>query len=266
MDEKKRKLVGYLVYGVIVAVFLLNSFYIVRPGEVGVCVRLGKIKKVSDNGMHFKLPIIDSVTRISLQIGKDQVKSEAASKDLQQIDTVIALNYGILQSKAADIFSNFQNRRNLEERIVAPSVQETMKAVTAKFTAEELITQREQVSAEIRSSLEERLKPFGIVIDGVAIINFDFSKQFSDSVEEKNVAVQKALTAQRDLERIKIEAEQKVATARAEAESLRLQKTEVTPAILHLRAIEKWDGKLPQVMNGSNSGMMMNLGIAKGDS
>ncbi len=241
-----------IVGAIVVFYVLITSWFIVKPGEVAIVLNLGKIVRTVDNGLHFKFPIFESVTRISIRISKDQVTSEAASKDLQRIDTSVALNYGIKRSHADKIFTNFGSRKNLEERIVEPSIQETMKAVTAKFTAEELITQRHIVSDQIREDLSARLAPFGITIEGIAITNFSFSKEFSASVEEKNVAVQKALTAQRDLERIKIEAEQKIATAKAEAESLRVQKTEVTPAMVRLRAIEKWDGHLPQVVSDAN--------------
>jgi regulator of protease activity HflC (stomatin/prohibitin superfamily) len=145
----------------------------------------------------------------------------------------------------------------LGDRLLDPAIQEVVKAVTSRFTAEELITRRDIVSQQMREGLEIRLEKYGIDITAVSIINFAFSAEFEKSVEEKNVAVQKALTAQRDLERIKIEAEQKIATARAEAESLRLQKTEITPAMVQLRTIQKWDGHLPQVVG--NGQMLIDM-------
>ena len=231
--------------------FSLSFWFIIKPGEIGIVLNLGKIARTEENGIHVKWPIVESVKRMNVRISKDIVKSEAASKDLQRIDTAIAVNYGLRREQVEKIFINFETRKNLEDRIVEPAVQETMKAITAKFTAEELITHRHIVSNQIKEDLIFRLSPFGLQIEGISIINFEFSKEFSDSVEQKNVAVQKALMAQRDLERIKIEAEQKIASARAEAESLRIQKSEVTPAMVNLRAIEKWDGHLPQMMGAA---------------
>jgi regulator of protease activity HflC (stomatin/prohibitin superfamily) len=137
-------------------------------------------------------------------------------------------------------------------------VQEVVKAVTASYTAVELITQREKVRAEIKNHLKERLVGYNIVVDDFSIINFKFSQQFTQAIESKQTAEQFALKAQRDLERIKIEAEQKIAQAQAEAEALRLQKANITPELVKLRqieasmkAIEKWDGHMPQVTSGT---------------
>jgi regulator of protease activity HflC (stomatin/prohibitin superfamily) len=133
-----------------------------------------------------------------------------------------------------------------------------VKAVTAKFTAVMLITQRETVRHEIKELLKQRLGSNNIVVDDFSIVNFAFSKQFTQAIEAKQTAEQLAMKAQRDLERIKIEAEQKIAQAKAEAEALRLQKENVTPQLVRLRqieaslkAIEKWDGRMPRVTSGA---------------
>jgi regulator of protease activity HflC (stomatin/prohibitin superfamily) len=145
-----------------------------------------------------------------------------------------------------------------KERIIDPAVQEVVKAVTAKYTAVELITQREKVRTEIKDLLRQRLVGYNIGVDDFSIINFKFSQQFTQAIESKQTAEQFALKAQRDLERIKIEAEQKVTQAKAEAEALRLQKANITQELVSLRqieasmkAIEKWDGHLPKVTGGA---------------
>ena len=138
-----------------------------------------------------------------------------------------------------------------KERLIDPSVQEAVKAVTAQFTAEELITRRAEVSIMIKEMLSERLVNRHILVDEFNIVDFNFSPVFNDAIEAKQKAEQDALKAQRDLERIKIEAEQKVTEAQAEAESQRLQRETITDTILQLRAIEKWDGVLPQVTSGA---------------
>jgi regulator of protease activity HflC (stomatin/prohibitin superfamily) len=145
-----------------------------------------------------------------------------------------------------------------KERIIDPAVQECVKAVTARFTAAELITQREKVRVEIQEMLKQRLQTYGIVVDDFSIVNFKFSDQFTQAIEAKQTAEQLALKAQRDLERVKVEAEQKITQAKAEAEALRLQKQNVTPELIKLRqieatmkAIEKWDGHLPQITTGA---------------
>ncbi|MEO1088799.1 MAG: prohibitin family protein, partial [Acidobacteriota bacterium] len=137
-----------------------------------------------------------------------------------------------------------------ETRIIDPAVQESVKAITAQFTAEELITKREQVSVEIKEMLTGRLARNYILVDEFSITELDFSEVFNNSIEAKQVAEQQALKARQDLERIKIEAEQKLAIASAEAEGQRLQRETITAELIQLRAIEKWDGRLPQVAGG----------------
>ena len=184
------------------------------------------------------------------------VDAESVSKDLRDTKSIIAVNYHVSPAKANWVYQNIG--REYKERIIDPTVQEVVKAVTAKYTAVELITQRERVRDEIKNLLKERLMAYSIIVDDFSIVNFTFSKQFAHAIEEKQTAEQLALKAQRDLERIKIEAEQKVTQARAEAEALRLQKENVTTEMVKLRqieatlkAIEKWNGQLPRVTAGA---------------
>jgi len=155
------------------------------------------------------------------------------------------------------------------ERIIDPAILEVVKAVSARYSAEELITKRPQVSEAMRTSLMERLERYNIEVDAFSIVAFSFSKVFTEAIEAKQTAEQLALKAKRDLERVKIEAEQKVTAAKAEAESLRLQRANISPDLIELRkieanlkAIEKWDGILPQVV-GTGGVPLIGLGDMK---
>jgi regulator of protease activity HflC (stomatin/prohibitin superfamily) len=199
---------------------------------------------------------MQKIIKIDVRVHKSQVGAESVSKDLQDVRSTIAVNYHILPEKANWIYQHIGTE--YKERIIDPAVQEVVKAVTAKFTAVDLITQRERVRAEIKDLLKQRLVVYNIVVDDFSIVNFSFSEQFSQAIESKQTAEQLALKAQRDLERIKIEAEQKIASAKAEAEALRLQKENVSAQLIQLRqieaslkAIEKWDGHLPSVTSGA---------------
>ena len=257
MDMDQSKLRQLALVGLVGLTLCWGSFYVISPGQTGIIIRLGKLSRTSGDGLNFKVPWIESVIKMETRILKRTAHAKAASKDLQQTDSKIAVNYRIKKSSARSIYTNFGGLDGLGDRLLDPAIQEVVKAVTSRFTAEELITRRDIVSQQMREGLELRLERYGIDVTAVSIINFAFSAEFEKSVEEKNVAVQKALTAQRDLERIKIEAEQKIATARAEAESLRLQKTEITPAMVQLRTIQKWDGHLPQVVG--NGQMLIDM-------
>ncbi len=250
------KIVLLLVVGLIV-VRAVNPFVIINAGERGVLLNFGAVQPtVFDEGLHLRMPIMQRVEKVDVRINKSQTEAESVSKDLQDTKSTIAVNYHISPDKSNWVFQNLG--QEYKARIIDPAVQEVVKAITAKYTAVELITQREKVRGEIKELLKNRLLTYNILVDDFSIVNFKFSQQFEQAIEAKQTAEQLALKAQRDLERIKIEADQKVASAKAEAESLRLQKENVTPQLIELRrieasirAIEKWDGRMPQFTGGA---------------
>ena len=242
-----------ILLGVVVIVILvvaLNGFESVGAGERGVVFSEfgGVLEGVLDEGLRFKIPFVEDIIKMDVTIQKSQTQATASSKDLQMVSSTIALNHHVDPTAANIVYQ--QTRGAYKSRIIDPAVQESVKAVTAQFTAEELITRRAEVSIEIKNALSERLRVHNIVVDEVSIVDFSFSRVFNDAIEAKQTAEQAALKAERDLDRIKIEAEQKITSARAEAEGQRLQRETITPALLQLRAIEKWDGHLPQVTSG----------------
>jgi regulator of protease activity HflC (stomatin/prohibitin superfamily) len=255
MKKALPRILGLLVVVVVFFVFL-NPFVVIGAGERGVVLNFGAVSPtVLDEGLHFRIPIMQKIIKLDVKVQKSQTDAEAASKDLQETFSTIALNFHILPEKVNWIYQKLG--ADFKERIIDPAVQEVVKAVTAKYTAVEVITQREKVRSEIRELLKQRLNVYNIIVDDFSIVNFKFSSQFTQAIENKQTAEQLALKAQRDLDRIKIEAEQKIAQAQAEAEALRLQKENVTTPLVKLRqieatlkAIEKWDGHLPKVTSG----------------
>lgn len=241
----------------IIVISIVNPFVVVGPGERGIVLTFGAVQKtVFSEGLHLRVPVVQKVIKIDVRVHKSQTDAESVSKDLQDTHSTIAVNYHIIPEMASWVYQNIGLQ--YKERIIDPTVQEVVKAVTAKYTAVELITQRERVRSEIKQLLKTRLIGYSINVDDFSIINFKFSQQFTQAIESKQTAEQFALKAQRDLERIKIEAEQKIAQAKAEAEALRLQKANITPELVKLRqieasmkAIEKWDGHLPKVTGSS---------------
>ncbi len=241
----------------LIFLLFLNPFVIIGAGERGVVLNFGAVSpSVLGEGLHMRLPIMQKIIKMDVKVQKSQTDAEAASKDLQETFSTIALNFHILPEKVNWIYQKLG--ADFKERIIDPAVQEVVKAVTAKYTAVEVITQREKVRSEIRELLKQRLMTYNIIVDDFSIVNFKFSNQFTQAIESKQTAEQLALKAQRDLERIKIEAEQKVTQAKAEAEALRLQKENVTVQLVKLRqieaslkAIDKWDGHMPKVTSGA---------------
>lgn len=252
-DPLPGRIIGSIIGGLLAAFVAVNlafgSWYTVDAGEQAVVLRFGAVSRTAGPGLHFKLPFVEAVQTVQTRVTKHTTKSAAASKDLQVVHSEVALNYALSPDMVTAIYTRLGT--TWENVIVEPTMKETFKAVTARYTAEELITKRETVRAQIESELGGKLASYGLMVKGVSITNFDFSPEFNASIEAKQTAEQNALKAQRDLERIKIEAEQKVASARAEAESIRIQKEQVTPMMLQLRAIEKWNGVMPQVTAGT---------------
>ena len=241
----------------LVFTLLLVSFLapiaIVPAGSRGVLTTMGKPSdEVFGEGIHFRFPIVQQMHLMDVRISKREGEGDAASKDLQQVRVKVAVNYHLDPAMAAKAFREVgQTTDDVADRILEPARPEAFKSITARFTAEELITKRAQVSEQIAALLREKMSRHGLILDEFAIINFAFSPSFTAAIEAKVNAEQSNLKAERDLMRIRVEAEQKITSAKAEAESLRLQRQEVTPDVLALRTIEKWDGHLPQVTGGA---------------
>ena len=246
-----------VIIGAILMFFLfLHPWVQIGAGERGVVLNFGAVQKtVLGEGLHFRVPIMQKIARMDVKVQKATTDAAAASSNLQDVSSTVAINYHIVPDKANIVYQSLGIE--FKERIIDPAVQEVVKAVTARYTAEELITKRSAVSDAMKLNLTERLIANNIAVDAFSIVGFSFSKIFMEAIESKQTAEQLALKARRDLERIKIEAEQKITAATAEAESLRLQRANISPDLIDLRrveanirAIEKWNGILPQVTGG----------------
>ena len=246
-----------LVAAVVLFVLMFAKPWVtVGPGQRGVVMNFGAVQPgVLDEGLHLRIPIMQEVVMLDVKVQKAVTDTVAASADLQDVTSTVALNYHLVPDKANVVYQAIGS--SFKERIIDPAILEVVKAVTARYSAEELITKRPQVSEAMRLALTERLKEYNIAVDAFSIVAFSFSKVFAEAIEAKQTAEQLALKARRDLERIKIEADQKITAAKAEAESLRLQRANISADLIELRrieanlkAIEKWNGILPQVTGG----------------
>ena len=256
---------GTVVAGAILVLSIVgvfNAITIIDPGQVGIVIRLGEAQEPAlDEGLHFVIPFITKVERLNVRILKAEVKTEAASKDLQLVKADIVVNYRVDKAQAVTLYRTVGQR--YLETVIEPSIQEAFKAGSAKYTAEELITERATVSVEIRESINTRLEQRGVIIEAVNITTFDFSPEFNKAIEEKVKEEQAAKKAENELKRIKIEKEQAktkaegeaaaiLERAKAEAEALELKKSLATMELIWLTAVEKWDGKLPTHLFGAS--------------
>ena len=253
----------------LVIIISLLPFTTVDTGERVVVVRLGKVDRVLGQGFHWVNPFLEDTHTYDIRQQKEEVEASAASKDLQSITAKVAVNYELNPERVGELYTTLKS--DFKNRVIDPSVQEAVKASTAKYTAEESVTKRELVKTEIKRALAEQInnKSNGlIIVKDVSLTNFDFSPQFNAAIEAKVRAEQEALKAKNDLERVKFEAEQQIAKAHAEAQSIRLQSDAANnPRYVELKQLEvqlefakKWNGQLPTNLYGSAPIPFLQLG------
>lgn len=224
-------------------ILFFGSFTTVGAGYVGVVTRFGAVNRVLDPGFHFTVPLVEGVARMETRTQKEQVEAEAASKDLQDVHSTIALNYHLDGKNAVRVYQNIGVE--YKDRVIAPAMQEAFKATTAKFTASDLIADRDSVKAAALASLKSSLAQYDIVVDNFNIVNFDFSKEFNQAIEDKQVA-------QQNLEKAKTEAETAVTQAKGQADAQKLLKDtgSLTSEYIQFLAVQKWDGHTPLSTSG----------------
>ncbi len=258
MTISKKKITTIIVAAILALALLIvlaNSIAIVKPGHTGVVVTLGKVNAgVLPEGMHFKIPFVQQVVQIDNRISKLEVLTEAFSKDLQTVSTTLAINYRVDAAKSDSLYKNVGI--SYESVLMTPAVNEVLKAITAKYTAEESVTNRAIISDGLVQGLNEKLNEAGLFITDVNILNFDFSEAFITAIEEKQVAQQQLLKAETEkqtaITNAQAEAEAIRIRAQAEAEANKTISESLSDIIIENKKIEKWDGKLPQVQGDAD--------------
>lgn len=248
------------VAGLILAA-LAGAAVIVEAGYVGVVTRFGAVTGVVfEQGLNYKIPFVESVWIADVRTQKEQVDAAAASRDLQEVKSTIALNYRLDAKEAPQVYRNIGPQ--YKQRIVDPAIQEAFKFTTAQFNAEELITQRETVKTKARDFLRERLGAFNVIVDELNIVVFEFSRAFNDAIESKQVAAQRVLQAENERSKARVDAETRVIAAQGEAnavltrakaasEAQQIQRSTLSELYVQFLAVDKWDGKMPQVTGGA---------------
>lgn len=267
MNKNVTKIAIVGVIALLAILVIANCFTIVDAGHTGVVVTLGKVNDgVLQEGLHIKAPFVQKVIKIDNRIVKLEVDTEAFSKDLQTVSTTLAINYRVDTDKSYSIYKNIG--ANYEEVLVTPAVNEVLKAITAKYTAEQSVTNRSLISDGLIDGLNEKLNNIGLYITDVNIINFDFSEAFITAIEEKQVAQQQLLKAETEKQTAITNAEAQAETTRikaeAEAEANNKIKASLNDNIIRSKFYDKWDGKLPEAM-GSDS-IITSIDGAKSDS
>ncbi|MBQ9868177.1 MAG: prohibitin family protein [Ruminococcus sp.] len=273
---KKNKvplIVGIVVIAAVAAVAILSSIKIVPAGCTGVVMTFGEVSDTSlTEGLHFVVPFAQKVEVISNKIQIYEATADAVSKDLQAVSTKIAVNYRIRSEASARIFRDIGV--DYKDVILMPTVQEGMKSVCAKYNAEQLISQRASVAEEIKTELEAKVNEYGIEIEKFNIVNFDFSKEFNEAIEAKQVAEQNLIKTRTEQNQAIVvaeaEAKKKVIAAEADAKAIKARadaqaaanKTiseSLNPSLIQYQTIERWNGVLPKVAGSANPLIAMDI-------
>ena len=255
--EFKPRMIISLLWLIII---LFGCFSTIKTGEIGIKTRFGKIVGSTTNeGIIFKSPI-EKIEKINIKVQKYENKDalSTSTKDMQIVNNIkVSINYQIDGTNVVELYKKVGI--NYSNTILEPAIQETIKGVISKYTSEELVTKRSEISLDINNTLNERIKNYGINSVSVAINNFDFSEAYNQAIEQKAVAEQNVLKAQQELEQTKVEAEKKIVEAEATNKANELLKQNVTYEVLMKQFIEKWDGKLPTTYAGNDILKMFNL-------
>ena len=289
--KKAIKILIIAVVALVLALFLfLNSLAVVPVGSTGIMLTLGRVEegKALSEGMHLKIPFIQKIVSMDNRVKKLELSTEAFSKDIQTVSATLAVNYRMIPEKSFEIYR--KHGTQFENNIIVPATHEVLKSVCAQYTAEELISKRAESSDMMRDELAEKLGELGIEINDFNIIDFDFSAEFIEAVESKQVAEQlkkKAATenetaiaqaerekqvsikqSEAEAERVRIQAEAKAQSmliaAEAEANAVKLaadaeayrmenEGKYVTDELIDKIIAENWDGKLPVVSGSGNN-------------
>lgn len=247
----------------VIAVLLIIgwlSFYSIGPGERGVLTTWGKVVPgVVLPGAHFKIPFVQSATKFDVRVQKYENTEAAASKDLQDVHTNVAVNLHLDANRVDKLYQTVGNIAEVEAKLLRPIVSNSLKAVIAKYNAEDLVEHRDDVRMGVGAAIRQEMMSYPVEIDAVNLTNFQFSGDYATAIEAKQVAQQKALQAKYDLQKAQTDAQQQVVqaqaraqatliNAKADAQALEMKRKAVTPELIMLNAVNKWDGKMPATL------------------
>ncbi len=265
---KRFAIIGGVVVVCLILLLALNPFRTINSGYVGVLIRFGSVAPTPlDPGLHFALPIYESIQSVSTQPQTATSNETASTHDLQNVNTSIAVTFHIEPASAPQFYQAFRDFGTINARIIAPSVSNDVKAVTANYDAEELVTKRDAVDTQIKELISQSLAPYHLIVEAVNVANFAFSQGYEEAIEQKQVAQQQALQAQYTLQQAQISSQQQVVQAKAAADAAvaqaqgqaqailvqaeaqakanQLLNSSLTPSVLQAKALDKWSGAMP---------------------
>lgn len=255
MAKNKDADVAFNIFKILFILAIISTFFvIITPGQRGVLTVFGKVQnEILEEGLHFVIPVVNTVEKLSVRVQKQDLSAEASSKDLQGVFTDVSLNWHLIPEEVNMVYQQIGDLNQVIDRLIDPAIEEILKAVMAKYTAEEIITKREEVKTQVDVLLAERLRNYHIFVDDLSLVHVRFSEKFREAVEAKQIAEQEAKKAEFIAKKAIKEAETQVNLAKGEAEAMEILEPHLTPEILEKKMIDKWDGNLPLIIGDKNT-------------
>lgn len=237
----------------------LSGCAMVGPGDRGVRVILGSASsEAKEPGVYFWIPFIVGMAKVDVQIQKSEIEASAASSDMQEIKTHVAVNWALSPANVVETYKSIGHEGAVLDRIISPAVNEAFKSAISKKTAADVLGKRAELKMEIDDLLKARLAHYGVTLHDVSIVNLTFSEEFTKAIEKKQIAEQEAEQAKYRAQQAIEEAKAEVNLAEGRAKAQAITQASLTPAILQKAAIDKWDGHFPQSM-GQQALPLLNL-------
>jgi regulator of protease activity HflC (stomatin/prohibitin superfamily) len=257
----KPRTIGILIILLIIFIFLWSSFALVPAGHRGVVLWWGSVeKRVMGEGLNFKVPMAERVIKVDVRVQPHPFKEiDAASKEYQMVKLTGMMNFHIDPSYVNDLYQKVG--LDFANKVIDPAFNDFVKEVVPIYQITEILPKREDIRKRAMTKLGENLARYHIVVDDIYFANIRFSPEYEKAVEAKQVAQQQVETQRQVLFQREIEAQQKVATAKGEAESILVVaqgqakanealSRSISPILVQYKSIEKWNGILPQVSGG----------------
>lgn len=246
----------YIGYGIMGLVLLFGTFFTVSEGQKALVTTFGRASNhIYSAGLHVKLPIIQHVKRFDVKTIRADYKTQTYTKDIQTATIVVSYSYNLIANDIVQTYKEYGN--DWQERILYPNLEQAVKAEVGTWNADTMVANRDKVAENILKSLQDRMMShsYPVSITNFQMINIDYSKQFEQAIEKKVIAEQAALEEANRTKQVEQTSKQKVVAAKAEAESMRIRANALAqnPKLVSYEAVQKWDGKLPQIMTGNST-------------
>ena len=246
----------FIGYGIVALILLFGTFFTVSEGQKALITTFGKASNtIYGAGIHMKLPLIQHVKRFDVKTIRADYKTQTYTKDIQTATIIVSYSYNLIANDIVQTYKEYGN--DWQERILYPNLEQAVKAEVGTWNADTMVANRDKVAENILKSLQDRMLAhnYPVSITNFQMINIDYSTQFEQAIEKKVIAEQAALEEANRTKQVEQTSKQKVVAAKAEAESMRIRANALAqnPKLVSYEAVQKWDGKLPQIMAGNST-------------